>query len=425
MGREILKRSNDLIEQLKGQDRSLPDYKTQEKEILNSKLAALKVKIGERMSNGYTRELPLTPDLQVGDIDDVDQNTFKWFEGREEDTYFSLVSIKDKVIKKGEQLFFCYGSFGNDHTLGSYGFALEQNHYNYFMYRLPKSKEIEESIGEEGGLKNGIVLHTSIDHYDDEGDYCPGCLPFRDYSNKKDDSDKTTDNEENKESDKENSINSEVDKDRQDPDEKDCNKQDTKGGEENAEEQQEKGITDKLYAKLSSGRKVLKSDLSQLFYTSFHQFDRCLAHYLREHLWNEFSSSKGYSKKVRDCFILSAPFSAEYEIHVLSHYRSIFQIFMDSFKSTDVDFENIKHSKDSSYREITVATCNLGYYLLAKEQLDMCDFILSLLNRIQCFECPSAFRKAYMEYEGISFLTKIRAAKYLRFMMKLIDGETK
>ncbi|KRX00204.1 Rubisco LSMT, substrate-binding domain [Pseudocohnilembus persalinus] len=84
---------------------------------------------------------------QEDDTDDnqsslSEESIFDWYETNDQDTYF-IITSQDK-IKKGEQIFNCYGRRTNKFLLMWYGFCFQNNKYDSFTFRMNMSVKYDK-----------------------------------------------------------------------------------------------------------------------------------------------------------------------------------------------------------------------------------------------------------------------------------------
>lgn len=78
---------------------------------------------------------------------DYEDEDFSWYKHQEmiEQTYFVMVNCERKTIKKGEQVFYCYGKRSNAFLLLNYGFCIPDNKYDSFSFRVKLGVQLQKS----------------------------------------------------------------------------------------------------------------------------------------------------------------------------------------------------------------------------------------------------------------------------------------
>ena len=88
-------------------------------------------------------------DRQFDDAEESEED-FDWFENKDEDCYFVLVNKGRRTIRKGEQMYYCYGDRNNRFLLQNYGFCYPDNDFDslsvLMRYDVELSTEFDPSF---------------------------------------------------------------------------------------------------------------------------------------------------------------------------------------------------------------------------------------------------------------------------------------
>ena len=66
---------------------------------------------------------------QYEEAEDSEED-FEWFEDKDDDCYFVMVNKDRRTVKKGEQVFYCYGDRNNRFLMQNYGFCYPNNNFD-------------------------------------------------------------------------------------------------------------------------------------------------------------------------------------------------------------------------------------------------------------------------------------------------------
>lgn len=130
---------------------SIPEIDPDEK-----RKAVMNFKVGATQMPHTTYGLPKhDEELDRAEKYDGFQRSFPWYTSKDEEIYFVVANNHNRYIAKGKELTLSYGSRTNRYLAVWYGFALMDNIYDSYGFRIV----IDEKLAKSVELDNGVLLH--------------------------------------------------------------------------------------------------------------------------------------------------------------------------------------------------------------------------------------------------------------------------
>lgn len=93
------------------------------------------------------------------------QKNFPWYTTKDEEVYFVVANNHNRYIAAGKELTLSYGSRSNKYLAIWYGFALLDNIYDSYGFRIV----VDEKLAKNANLENSVLMHHITDEERQQG----------------------------------------------------------------------------------------------------------------------------------------------------------------------------------------------------------------------------------------------------------------